>query len=115
MKIKRLAIFSYGKWQNQTFDLDESLAIFYGDNEAGKSTLHSFIMSVLFGFPTKKSHRNLYHNAQRAQVHGGRLYVTDTAYGDLIIERTYTPKSKVTGQFKSIYRARGRTIPKSGI
>lgn len=109
MKIKRLAIFSYGKWQNQTFDLDESLAIFYGDNEAGKSTLHSFIMSVLFGFPTKKSHRNLYHNAQRAQVHGGRLYVTDTAYGDLIIERTYTPKSKVTGQLK-VFTERGEEL-----
>jgi Uncharacterized conserved protein len=50
MKIKRIEIYGFGKWQNVTFDLQNDLQVFYGLNEAGKSTLRQFIYSVFFGF-----------------------------------------------------------------
>ncbi|MEE6711500.1 AAA family ATPase [Pediococcus acidilactici] len=50
MKIKRIEIYGFGKWQNVTFDLQNDLQVFYGMNEAGKSTLRQFIYSVFFGF-----------------------------------------------------------------
>ncbi|MCC3237076.1 AAA family ATPase, partial [Pediococcus acidilactici] len=43
MKIKRIEIYGFGKWQNVTFDLQNDLQVFYGLNEAGKSTLRQFI------------------------------------------------------------------------
>ncbi|MDN6731077.1 MAG: AAA family ATPase, partial [Atopostipes suicloacalis] len=55
MKIKKLVIYGYGKWIDQTFDLNEDIQIFLGENEAGKSTLMSFIHSIFFGFPTRNS------------------------------------------------------------
>ena len=30
MKIKRLEIYGYGKWVNQTFDINDHLQLFYG-------------------------------------------------------------------------------------
>ena len=49
MRIKQLEIYGYGKWVDQTFDLVNDVQLFYGANEAGKSTLMSFIHSILFG------------------------------------------------------------------
>ena len=53
MKIKTLEIYGYGKWVNQKFELGDQLQLFYGKNEAGKSTLQSFIRSMLFDLPSR--------------------------------------------------------------
>ena len=58
MKIKTLEIYGYGKWVNQKFELGDQLQLFYGKNEAGKSTLQSFIRSMLFGFPSRRRRVN---------------------------------------------------------
>ena len=36
--------------------LSPGLNIFLGENEAGKSTLHTFIRGMLFGIPTHNPH-----------------------------------------------------------
>ncbi len=87
MKIQKIEIYGYGKWLNQTFDQLQDLQVFYGKNEAGKSTLSSFINSIFFGFPTAhKKDQNLYY-PKNGQVYGGRLFLTGTPYGDVIVER----------------------------
>lgn len=90
MKIKTLDIYGYGKWVNQKFDIDDGLQLFYGQNEAGKSTLQSFIRSILFGFPTKRRRVNQLnrYEPRHGEVYGGRILLTDTAYQDVWIERT---------------------------
>ena len=90
MKIKQLDIYGYGKWVNQRFDVDDNLQLFYGQNEAGKSTLQSFIRSMLFGFPTKRRRVNQLNRFEprHSDVYGGRLLLTDTKHGDIWVERT---------------------------
>ena len=55
MKLLKANIDGFGKWINVEFNLEGSdLICFYGENEAGKSTLQQFILYVLFGLPPKK-------------------------------------------------------------
>lgn len=54
MRIEQVNIFGFGKWTDQQFKLDPHFQVFYGENEAGKSTLSAFIDGILFGFATKK-------------------------------------------------------------
>ncbi len=53
MKIVEINIYGYGKFENVLFTDLHSTQVFFGENEAGKSTIMSFIHSILFGFPTK--------------------------------------------------------------
>lgn len=87
MKIKVLDIYGYGKWVDQRFNLNDQLQVFYGENEAGKSTLQSFIKSILFGFPRRGANRNNYE-PKNSQAYGGRLLLEDTKYGNIWVERT---------------------------
>lgn len=50
MIIKSLSLISFGKFKNQTFDLDKDLNLIYGLNEAGKTTLIHFIEGMIYGF-----------------------------------------------------------------
>lgn len=49
MKIQKLVMRHFGKFSNQTIELDEGINLVFGENESGKSTVHSFIKSMLFG------------------------------------------------------------------
>ncbi|AIM10347.1 hypothetical protein BAHan_1151 [Bacillus anthracis] len=50
--MEKLYIYGYGKLENVEIDLS-MLTVLYGENEAGKSTIRSFMKSILFGFPTR--------------------------------------------------------------
>ena len=54
MKIKKLALDSFGKFQNFTIDLAEGFNVIYGHNESGKSTLMAFIMMMFYGYSGRK-------------------------------------------------------------
>lgn len=49
MKILRLELRNFGKFQNKTLELGDGIQVFYGENESGKTTIHTFIRSMLFG------------------------------------------------------------------
>lgn len=49
MKIKQIVIKNFGKFQNKAFSFSPGLNVVYGENESGKSTLHTFLLSMLFG------------------------------------------------------------------
>ncbi|GEK91455.1 AAA family ATPase [Alkalibacterium kapii] len=93
MKIKKLIIYGYGKWIDTEFDIDASFHLFFGENEAGKSTLMSFIHSVFFGFPTRHSSLKRYEPKESSR-YGGKIIILDERYGEVSIERV---SGKVTG------------------
>ncbi|MGX7106676.1 AAA family ATPase [Hutsoniella sourekii] len=90
MRINKIEIYGYGKWVNQSFELNHDLQLFIGKNESGKSTIQSFIRSILFGFPSKRKKKNQEnrYEPRDGDRYGGRLLITDVEYGDLWIERT---------------------------
>ena len=49
MKILKLKIRNFGKLKEKEIELSEGLNLIYGENESGKSTIHTFIRSMLFG------------------------------------------------------------------
>src|SRR5579863_10303325 len=51
MKLTEIQIDRYGIWRNVTLPVRaDGASVFYGPNEAGKSSLRRFIRGVLFGF-----------------------------------------------------------------
>lgn len=49
MKLLDLHITGFGKFHNKSISFQNGLNVVYGSNEAGKSTLHTFIRGMLFG------------------------------------------------------------------
>ena len=86
MKICDLHIYGYGKLSNLRISNLQEFQVFYGKNEAGKSTIMSFIHSMLFGFPTKQQAELRYEPKDGAK-YGGQLTVIFPAHGKAIIER----------------------------
>ena len=92
MKISGLQIDRFGIWSGVRFDgLADGVNVFYGPNEAGKTTLMQFIRMVLYGFGSGRAERYLKTvghgllstgnrvggNVSASPVFaGGRIYVT---------------------------------------
>ena len=49
MKIQKLNLKHFGKFTDKTIPLSDGVNILYGENESGKSTVHTFIRSMFFG------------------------------------------------------------------
>ena len=90
MRITGIEIERFGVWQDFKQPLHKSgLTVFYGPNEAGKTTLLRFIRGVLYGFPVeeipnpkKRTRREAQSGLLRVE-HRGRPYeIRRTAYGE---------------------------------
>ena len=55
MKIKKLKINGFGKLKDKNIELEDSINIIYGENEAGKSTLLKYIISMFYGLSKNKN------------------------------------------------------------
>jgi DNA repair exonuclease SbcCD ATPase subunit len=49
MLFSKLKINYFGRFQNREIELKPGINLIYGENEAGKSTIHTFIRGMLFG------------------------------------------------------------------
>ena len=49
MQINELLLKNFGKFHDRQIDLDEGINLIHGENESGKSTIHTFIRGMLFG------------------------------------------------------------------
>lgn len=95
MKIKQITISGFGKWSNVTFTDLEDWQVFYGQNEAGKSTLKDFVLGVFFGFPTGgKANVQLYEPRSGAK-YGGFVDI-DCQKGAFRITRMGRVQSKLS-------------------
>lgn len=94
MKIKTISIKNFGKFSDQTFILSDSLNVFFGENEAGKSTLVAFITQIIFGFVKgNKRGQNNYQPKPMPDLFGGSITFSNDKE-EWILERYYNPKNK---------------------
>lgn len=67
MRITDVHVDGFGVWSDlKVDDLPENITVFFGRNEAGKTTLMQFLRTVLYGFTSDRRQRYL------PPVHGGR-------------------------------------------
>ena len=86
LHIQSITIYGYGKLENISWNFNQSAQVFYGENEAGKTTIMSFIHSMLFGFPSKQ-HTELRYEPKTQYKYGGQLIACFPMHGKAVIER----------------------------
>ena len=95
MRITNLDVEGYGVWSGlRVRRLSESLNVFYGPNEAGKTTLLQFVRSMLYGFSPERQ-RYL------PPVHGGRpggLVDVEGPHGRFQIARYHAAADGAAGE-----------------
>ncbi len=97
MKVRDVQIDGFGVWTSLSVDsLPEGMAVFYGPNEAGKTTLMNFLRTMFYGFTPERRHRYL------PPVHGGKpggaIRVTGPGGGYEIARRATLNDPSVIGQ-----------------
>ena len=85
MRIEELYLDGFGHFHQRSIGpLSGPVTVFYGPNEAGKSTTLAFIRAVLFGFPPRF---NSHYPPLAGGRHGGRITVADSAGAVYGVER----------------------------
>ncbi|MEH7072438.1 AAA family ATPase [Neobacillus drentensis] len=97
MKILELHIYGYGQLENIEITNLHDFQVFYGENEAGKSTIMAFIHGIIFGFPTKQQTAELRYEPKHSTKYGGKIKIFHENYGGAVIERV---KGKAAGDVK---------------
>ncbi len=59
MKIDKIKINGFGNLENKEIDFKEHINLIYGKNEAGKSTLLKFIISMFYGVSKNKRGKDI--------------------------------------------------------
>ena len=95
MRISEIQVDDFGAWHNLTLDnLGTGATVFYGPNEAGKTTLLNIIRTAFYGFSEKRCRKYL-PPAQGSRA-GGSLVVDDVT-GQFRIARS-APADYLGGQ-----------------
>ena len=89
MRITDLQVDGFGVWKALTVDsLPGEMTVFFGKNEAGKTTLMQFVRSMLFGFSAERIER--YIPPVYGGLGGGSMMV-DAALGTYEVQRHIDP------------------------
>ncbi|MCZ8533491.1 ATP-binding protein [Psychrobacillus psychrodurans] len=99
MKIVKLHIYGFGKHENVEIDLNNGINVFFGENEAGKTTIQQFILHIFFGFPQRNAQLLRYEPKSNAS-YGGKIQIIDDYGQTVIIERV---KGKASGDVTVYY------------
>jgi uncharacterized protein YhaN len=97
MKIRDIQIDGFGVWSGLSVDsMPDGMTVFYGPNEAGKTTLMNFLRTMFYGFTQERRQRYL------PPVHGGKpggaIRVTGPGGGYEIARRATLNDPTVAGQ-----------------
>lgn len=99
MKLIKLHIYGFGKHENLEIDLINGINVFFGENEAGKTTIQQFILHILFGFPQKNA-QLLRYEPKSSTTYGGKIQIIDEYGQPVTIERV---KGKASGEVTVYY------------
>ena len=97
MKVRDIQIDGFGVWSGLSVDsLPDGMTVFYGPNEAGKTTLMQFLRTMLYGFTAERRQRYL------PPVHpgkpGGAMRVSGPGGGYEIARRATLNDPSIIGQ-----------------
>ncbi|MBB3110014.1 uncharacterized protein YhaN [Paenibacillus phyllosphaerae] len=95
MKWTGIHIDGFGKWHDFKCELNDQVVVIYGPNEAGKSTLLSYIRSMLYGFATRANPAERQEPVNGGK-HGGRLFFAQGTGSHYVLERYASQSGKIT-------------------
>ena len=106
MNILKLELTHFGKFHLKTITFTSGLNIVYGKNEAGKSTIHAFVRSMLFGIPdTEEGNERYSHYLPWETPHDfcGRMWIKkdDNEY---YLKHSFKKESNISGTVFVDYR-----------
>lgn len=97
MKVRDIQIDGFGVWSGLSVDtLPEGMTVFYGPNEAGKTTLMQFLRTMLYGFTADRRQR--YLPPVFGGKPGGAMRVTGPGGGYEIARRATLNDPSIVGQ-----------------
>ena len=97
MKVRDIQIDGFGVWSGLSVDsLPEGMTVFYGPNEAGKTTLMQFLRTMLYGFTADRRQR--YLPPVFGGKPGGAMRVTGPGGGYEIARRATLNDPSIIGQ-----------------
>lgn len=74
MYIKKAELTNFGKFHQKTMSFLPGLNVVYGENESGKSTLHSFLAAMLFGLEKQRGRAGKADRYQRCEPWNAAAY-----------------------------------------
>ena len=99
MQIQKLELKNFGKFTNKTFALEDGINVVYGENEFGKSTIHTFIKSMLFGLERSRGRAaktdvfSIYEPWENGNYYAGTMkFCVDEQH--YVMSRTFDKQSK---------------------
>lgn len=115
MRLKQIKIVNFGQFSNKTFDLpSDQINVFFGANEAGKSTTVAFIKQILFGFHLRSNSSPFFEDytpLAHVSPMGGSLLFT-AADGEYELERLYAKGDKTKKGILTVKKD-GQVVPES--
>jgi len=95
VKITDVQVDGFGIWKDLSVnELPDRMTIFFGRNEAGKTTLMQFMRTVFYGFSPERRQR--YLAPVTGKLAGGSLYI-DSSHGELEVQRHIKRNGKEKG------------------
>lgn len=116
MRLKKINIINFGQLSNLSFDLpSRELTVFFGQNEAGKSTTVAFIKQILFGFYLRSNSSPFFEDYKplsQVSPMGGSLIFIDEDQHEYKLERLWAKGDKTKRGILTVYRD-GQEVPES--
>lgn len=99
MNIQRLELKHFGKFTDKTIDFSDGIHVIYGENESGKSTIHTFIKSMLFGLERGRGRASvndtfsMYEPWENPNYYAGKLQL-ESGGKSFLLSRSFDKYSK---------------------
>lgn len=112
MNINLLSLKHFGKFQNKRLELQDGINLVYGTNEAGKSTIHTFVRGMLFGIDKQRGRANFdtytrYKPWDTPTLYDGEMEVEVEGVSYLIKRNFYKEEKSL----QIINKETGREVP----
>ena len=115
MRLKQINIINFGQFSNKSFDLpSKEINVFFGANEAGKSTTVAFIKQIMFGFHLRSNSSTFFEDytplAHVSPMGGSLVFEADD--GEYELERLYAKGDKTKRGILTVKKD-GQVVPEN--